>query len=155
MEYHNLKSRFMEARKAGDKYYFTGKPCKKGHVSKRLTSNGKCCICNNSSARDWQKDNPERFQEIVHSHRNTPLCRYTQHKNRASRCRIEFKLTFEEWWQIWEDSGRYAERGAFRGGYVMSRKEDKGAYEAGNVFIQRHEDNAKQGALKTRNNKDK
>ena len=27
------------------KHYFTGQPCKHGHISKRYTNNGKCCKC--------------------------------------------------------------------------------------------------------------
>lgn len=27
------------------KRYFTGRPCKKGHISERYTSNGVCCAC--------------------------------------------------------------------------------------------------------------
>lgn len=46
------------------------------------------------------------------------------------------KLTFEEWLQIWVDSGHLHERGRKRGQYVMSRVNDLGSYEVGNVFIQ-------------------
>jgi len=34
-----------EARAAGAKRYFTGKPCKHGHLSERRTSNGQCVAC--------------------------------------------------------------------------------------------------------------
>lgn len=49
---------------------------------------------------------------------------------------IEWHLTFDEWLQIWHDSGHWDERGPGRGQYVMSRYDDIGHYEAGNVFIQ-------------------
>jgi len=29
----------------GDKYYFTGRPCKHGHISIRRTDNGECAQC--------------------------------------------------------------------------------------------------------------
>lgn len=35
-----------EAREQGVKYFFTGKPCKRGHVVARYTSNGTCSACN-------------------------------------------------------------------------------------------------------------
>lgn len=35
----------------GSSRYFTGKPCRKGHISSRRTSNGKCISC----ASAWQK----------------------------------------------------------------------------------------------------
>ena len=34
------------AKEKGEKYYFTGKPCKRGHLSKRWTKNGICLECN-------------------------------------------------------------------------------------------------------------
>jgi hypothetical protein len=34
-----------EARKAGLMYYFTGKPCPKGHVARRLTTTAHCTEC--------------------------------------------------------------------------------------------------------------
>ncbi len=35
-----------EAKARGDKWYFTGEPCKYGHIKDRLVSNGKCRECN-------------------------------------------------------------------------------------------------------------
>lgn len=35
-----------QAQKDFDIYYFTGKPCKHGHISKRQTVNGACYECN-------------------------------------------------------------------------------------------------------------
>ena len=34
-----------EAKERGLKYYFTGKPCAKGHVSERKTVDGYCITC--------------------------------------------------------------------------------------------------------------
>lgn len=63
---------------AGAIRYFTGKPCKRGHVSERLSSTGNCIAClaeydakryaDNPSARnahvaDWVRRNPERRRE--------------------------------------------------------------------------------------------
>lgn len=33
------------AKRAGRKNYFTGKPCKRGHIARRLTANGACTEC--------------------------------------------------------------------------------------------------------------
>lgn len=63
----------------------------------------------------------------------TPKGRYYQHKCNAARRGVEFKLTFEEWLNIWSD--KYDQRGTSINSYVMCRKEDKGAYEVGNVYI--------------------
>lgn len=37
-----------EAIARGDKFYFTGKPCKHGHAAPRRTSNGGCSLCDTS-----------------------------------------------------------------------------------------------------------
>lgn len=64
----------------------------------------------------------------------TPLRAYQHQAFRAGKRDIEFKLTLMEWWRIWQESGRWAERGHGRG-WQMCRKGDQGAYEVGNVFI--------------------
>jgi len=73
--------------------------------------------------------------------------KYACHKSKAKSRGIEFNLTYEEWWDIWEKSGKWAQRGAQKGCYVMSRKNDMGAYEIGNVFIQTHEENRREAML--------
>lgn len=57
--------------------------------------------------------------------------KYTDHKHRAKQSGVEFKLTYEEWWEIWEP--HWEGRGL--GGLVMCRYGDNGAYEVGNVRI--------------------
>jgi 5-methylcytosine-specific restriction endonuclease McrA len=42
-----------EARAQGLKTYFTGKPCKRGHLEERWVSDGSCRACRNTQARDW------------------------------------------------------------------------------------------------------
>lgn len=41
------------------KHYFTGKPCKYGHISIRYVSTNKCFDCNKRDAEKWKKENPE------------------------------------------------------------------------------------------------
>lgn len=48
---------------------------------------------------------------------------------------IEFKLTFEEWFDIWETSGFLDKMGRGKDSYCMRRKNDIGHYEIGNVYI--------------------
>lgn len=64
---------------------------------------------------------------------NRPVARFGDHRKNASHRGIKFELTFWQWWTIWQDSGRWAERG--KQGYVMCRKGDLGPYAVGNVFI--------------------
>ena len=54
-----------EALQLGEKYYFTGNPCKNGHISKRLVSGRQCTECAIINATAWRKENPERFRAAV------------------------------------------------------------------------------------------
>jgi len=65
---------------------------------------------------------------------------YSVHKSNAKKRNVEFKLTFDEWWDIWKP--HYHNRGSKRNQFVMCRKLDKGAYEVGNVSIGTVQDNA-------------
>lgn len=67
---------------------------------------------------------------------------YAFQRRNAKNRGIAWKLTLEEWWEIWKSSGKYEERGRNRGQYVMARVGDQGAYERGNVEIQTHSQNA-------------
>lgn len=49
-----------DAKKAGLKRYFTGVPCKHGHLEEKLVSNQTCCECNRLKVVAWQKSNPEK-----------------------------------------------------------------------------------------------
>lgn len=48
-----------EAKKLGTKHYFTGKPCKHGHVDFRVTKDGRCVECNRERARRFSRLFPE------------------------------------------------------------------------------------------------
>jgi glutamate dehydrogenase/leucine dehydrogenase len=44
----------MDAARAGEKLYFTGKPCKNGHLEHRYTSTGICVACNREYSANYQ-----------------------------------------------------------------------------------------------------
>lgn len=48
---------------SGDKRYFTGIPCKKGHYSERYTSTGGCILCGIEQARKWYESNKDKARE--------------------------------------------------------------------------------------------
>lgn len=72
----------------------------------------------------------------------TPRGRFTRQKINARRRGIEWLLTFDEWWQIWECSGRWKQRGSKAGNFQMARKRDQGPYAFDNVVIVKLETNA-------------
>ena len=54
-----------EARARGERFYFTGKPCKNGHIAKRAAIDWTCWECNKGYSREWRSRNPERARELV------------------------------------------------------------------------------------------
>jgi len=50
-----------EARAAGLKRYYTGKPCKRGHVAERLVSNWSCLDCLRDAKAYDRRANPEKL----------------------------------------------------------------------------------------------
>ena len=52
-----------KAKAEGKTTYYTGRPCKHGHVAKRTTSNGICVICNSIRQERWRKDNPTKAKQ--------------------------------------------------------------------------------------------
>jgi hypothetical protein len=93
----------------------------------------------------WRDANPERFA-------------YEKRRQDAKTRGIPFLLTFEEWWSVWDESGKFAERGQHTGQYVMARHGDLGPYAVGNVRIitcnenvsEQHQFRPKRGPYKKR-----
>jgi hypothetical protein len=76
--------------------------------------------------------------------------KFKGHKVNASQRGILFLLTFPEWWEIWQASGHWHERGKGRGQYVMARKgPDIGPYAVGNVEIILASENVAQSTNKS------
>lgn len=61
--------------------------------------------------------------------------KYRKQKHHAKKRGIQFLLTFDEWYKIWNDSGHLPERGRSAGKYCMARFGDIGPYAIGNVEI--------------------
>src|SRR2546422_4569289 len=49
-----------EAKRRGLKRYYTGRPCKHGHVAERWVNNKTCIACNRVTSREWRAANPEK-----------------------------------------------------------------------------------------------
>lgn len=54
----NIITRF-DAKQLGLAKYYTGSPCKRGHLAERSTSNGKCCQCHREDRKDYYGKNRE------------------------------------------------------------------------------------------------
>ncbi|WP_424362974.1 HNH endonuclease [Methylocystis parvus] len=58
-----------DARALGLKRYFTGTPCKQGHVAERYLSSN-CVECVSVDAAKWHAENPEKVQEKLKKYRS-------------------------------------------------------------------------------------
>jgi hypothetical protein len=87
-----------EAKEKGIKNYFTGKPCKRGHVNYRLVSNHKCCGCvkeenknrHESSwyakyRKDYYKKNREHIRNQDKKHYSAEYHKQWRENNREQR----------------------------------------------------------------------
>jgi hypothetical protein len=61
--------------------------------------------------------------------------RYSEQKGVAKSRKIEWLFTFETWWKMWTDSGKWELRGNRKNQYCMARKGDVGPYSPENVDI--------------------
>ncbi|WP_338928357.1 HNH endonuclease signature motif containing protein [Roseomonas mucosa] len=57
------------AREKGEKHYFTGRPCKRGHVCNRTVAHGICVECNAERARIFCRTSPEKKAEADRAYR--------------------------------------------------------------------------------------
>jgi|GEM_PF-2966559 len=71
----------------------------------------------------------------------SPTGAFTRQRQAARQRGIEWNLKLWDWWQIWQLSGKWDDRGRGKGKYVMCRFGDAGSYEVGNVYIATHEHN--------------
>ncbi len=61
-ELNNLPTTAKGAREVGSKYYFTRKPCIRGHICKRTTKKSRCVICVKEDKELEKLRNPERVK---------------------------------------------------------------------------------------------
>ncbi len=83
MELSELPKTSAAGRAAGSLYYFTGKPCKYGHFSNRLSSNKVCTACAKIYLEDWLKKNPEKKKAKVEKYENSEKTRAVRKAWRA------------------------------------------------------------------------
>lgn len=73
---------------------------------------------------------------------------YQEQRHSAFNRGIEWALTLEQWWDIWEQSGHWPERGRGRDRYCMARVADTGGYVLGNVYITTMRENGQEYQLR-------
>jgi len=107
MENSDLPKTRQDALDRGCLYYFTGKPCKYGHIAKRYTSIHRCVEC----VREYKANNPEYCKEknAVYRDRNRTILRekgLAYYYNNIDACK--------ERWQNWYANNKKKKREANR-----------------------------------------
>jgi hypothetical protein len=90
-----------------------------------------------------EEDLQESRKSSWRKHNQTPIAKFRFQANNARKRGIEWHLTFDEWWKIWQDSGKWEERGKKATQYCMCRHMDQGPYAVDNVYIDTTSNNAK------------
>lgn len=101
-----------EAKELGLTLYFTGNPCKHGHVDQRWTCSARCKICQKISTDRHYKENEEKYKKLSSEYNKK---RWVENKEELSARHKEWRLDnldkraeyIREWW-----SGREDERNA-------------------------------------------
>ena len=75
-----------QAMTLGLKHYFTGKPCKHGHIAERVARSGRCLECERERTRKRRAADPEEFREYCRKWRaaNRQKAREYQREYRAA-----------------------------------------------------------------------
>ena len=82
------------ARVAGLKRYFTGEPCKRGHIAERYVSGaGYCVECHRGYFKKWYGDHPEHFATKARRRRAAKPQEYKDNYDRWLSENYERKLT--------------------------------------------------------------
>ena len=75
-----------DAKRRGLKRYFTGEPCRHGHLDERRTSTRVCCECGRQAFRAWRAANPVKARETYEKWRaNHPEKAKASHKSWLAR----------------------------------------------------------------------
>ena len=72
----------------GERFYFSSKPCKRGHISERLTDNGVCVECRRALERDKYK---ERYELKIKPRRTKP-----EEKAKAAKKMAEIRAKWSD-----------------------------------------------------------
>jgi hypothetical protein len=78
---------------------------------------------------------PDYIVRAQTRYRKSPKGRYVADKKNARSRNIDFALTFDEWWELWEKSGKWNLRGNRNGQFRLIRLDPRGSFCKNNVWI--------------------
>ena len=92
----------------------------------------------------------KKYRASVKRYWKTPRGRYSLQKRQAKVREISWQFTFDSWWLMWNESGKWNLRGCGKGKYNMCRYHDTGPYSPNNCYIDLATQNAREGARRGR-----
>jgi hypothetical protein len=75
------------------------------------------------------------YEKYIKQYQKTPKGKYGVQRANAKRRGISWEFTFETWWKLWQESGKWDLRGTESHQYCMARVHDEGPYSPDNVLI--------------------
>ena len=73
-----------EAIEAGLKVYFTGKPCKNGHIAERYVGSGKCSCCHMESMEKYSQKERNLWENRLKKYRERSTAYYEANKDKLA-----------------------------------------------------------------------
>lgn len=95
-----------------------------------------CKECSKLALSTWRAKNRDKVAVYHKNFTQTLRGKYTRQKAQANYRGIPWELTYDEWFQLWDNSGKLDSRGATGAdSYCMCRTNDTGPYASHNVRI--------------------
>ena len=88
-----------DAKALGLKFYFTGKPCPRGHVAERRVSECDCIECK----RQWHKRSPDKYREAARRYREAHREKV---RDRLTKWRDANRDRWRQHYRRWNDENR-------------------------------------------------
>ena len=106
MDYKDLPSTLIEAKRRKETYYFTGVPCKHGHLAPRFAVNRRCAECvNKSNLERTKRDYWIGYGDEAYKERKRQAARIYYYKRKQYR-HVENRRRLEKFSRVATEKGR-------------------------------------------------
>ena len=85
-----------EAIEAGLKVYFTGKPCKNGHIAERYVGSGKCSCCHMESMEKYSQKERNLWENRLKKYRERSTAYYEANKDKLAERKKAYHKTYRD-----------------------------------------------------------
>lgn len=95
---------FAQAKELGERFYFTGNPCVRGHISHRYVNGRRCAKCSVEDTKKAKQQNPEIDKKFYSIHKNRILEKKKKYKAywyQKNKEKLKLKLNdYSKAWKI-------------------------------------------------------